>query len=524
MSQHFGRSRRLLAGVVVVGALVAAGVVTASVASPGRVLALPGATESTVVPVEPTRVLDTRYDIGVTGQIVAGTPKKLMVTGTITTWTEANKKSASRVVVPAGATAVLLNVTAVSPTGAGYLSIRPGNATGVPATAGLNFAPGDVVANAITVAVPTTGANAGKIGLYYGTPVTGATMDVVIDVVGYTTNTGLLDLVNRVTALETQGVAGPQGPAGANGVNGANGTNGTNGANGDAGPLTSSCSATLRWDLPACQTVTVTVGDGPRGVAFDGTNIWVTNTVSGTVSKIDPDGTVTNLSVGSMPRGVAFDGTNIWVTNYGSGSMSKINPVTDEVTTPITGLNVPQGVAFDGTNIWVTNGDSMSKIDPVTGTVVGAPIAVGAAPDGVAFDGTNIWVTNSVSSNVSKINPDGTVTNLSVGSMPRGVAFDGTNIWVANAGTGSMSKINPVTNAVTTPTSIASPFGVAFDGTNIWVSNVTGKLFKINPDDGTVTATLTGGGSGISYGVAFDGTNIWVTNSGLDTVSKIVPF
>ena len=173
-------------------------------------------------------MLDTRYNIGVTGKLVAETPKKLQVTGTITTWIEANKKSISRVVVPAGATGVLLNVTAVSPTGAGYLSIRPGNATGVPATSGLNFTPGDVVANSITVAVPTAGANAGQIDLYYGTPATGATMDVVADIVGYTTSTGLLDLVNRVTALETEGVAGP---AGANGANGANGTNGVTGRN-----------------------------------------------------------------------------------------------------------------------------------------------------------------------------------------------------------------------------------------------------------------------------------------------------
>jgi hypothetical protein len=222
--QHFVRSRRLFAGVVVVGALVAAGVVTASVASAGRVLALPGATESTVVPVEPTRVLDTReiWNATLPYKIFAGTSKKLQVTGTITTWTEANNKSTRRVVVPAGATGVLLNVTAVSPTGAGHLSIRPGNATGVPATAGLNFIPGDVVANAITVAVPTAGANAGQIDLYYGTPVAGASMDVVIDVVGYTTNTGILDLVNRVTALETEGVVGPAGPAGAPGAAGVN--------------------------------------------------------------------------------------------------------------------------------------------------------------------------------------------------------------------------------------------------------------------------------------------------------------
>ena len=64
------------------------------------VVALPGATESTVVTVYPTRVLDTRSNIGVIGKVVAGAPEKLMVTGTINTWIEANQQSISRVVVP----------------------------------------------------------------------------------------------------------------------------------------------------------------------------------------------------------------------------------------------------------------------------------------------------------------------------------------------------------------------------------------------------------------------------------------
>jgi YVTN family beta-propeller protein len=60
-------------------------------------------------------------------------------------------------------------------------------------------------------------------------------------------------------------------------------------------------------------------------VAFDGTNIWVTNNDSNTVSKIDPStNTVTATVTGlSNPLGVAFDGTNIWVANYGSGTVSK---------------------------------------------------------------------------------------------------------------------------------------------------------------------------------------------------------
>jgi YVTN family beta-propeller protein len=35
-------------------------------------------------------------------------------------------------------------------------------------------------------------------------------------------------------------------------------------------------------------TATVTVGDGPNGVGFDGSNIWVANALDATVSKIVP--------------------------------------------------------------------------------------------------------------------------------------------------------------------------------------------------------------------------------------------
>jgi len=62
-------------------------------------------------------------------------------------------------------------------------------------------------------------------------------------------------------------------------------------------------------------------------VAFDGTSIWVTNNVAGTVSKINPTAnTVTaTVTVGTGPNGVGFDGTSIWVTNINSGTVSKIS-------------------------------------------------------------------------------------------------------------------------------------------------------------------------------------------------------
>ena len=55
----------------------------------------------------------------------------------------------------------------------------------------------------------------------------------------------------------------------------------------------------------------------PRGVAFDGTSIWVANYFSDNVTKLRAsDGAALGtFAVGSTPDAVAFDGTSIWVTN-----------------------------------------------------------------------------------------------------------------------------------------------------------------------------------------------------------------
>ena len=78
----------------------------------------------------------------------------------------------------------------------------------------------------------------------------------------------------------------------------------------------------LQWSNWA----TISVGDAPRGVAFDGTHIWVANRNGGTVSKIvAATGAVTDtIAVGDSPREVAFDGTHIWTANSSDDTVSKI--------------------------------------------------------------------------------------------------------------------------------------------------------------------------------------------------------
>jgi hypothetical protein len=158
-----------------------------------------GANESTFVPVTPVRILDTRdpTNIGLSGPFVSAVSQDLQMTGNVPTTT------GNQVVVPVGATGVVLNVTAVSPTANGFLSIRPADAPGAPTTSSLNVVLGDILPNAVTVSLPTVGADIGKIEITfdaYGTA--GPTVDVLIDVVGYNTNAGLQDLETRLAALE----------------------------------------------------------------------------------------------------------------------------------------------------------------------------------------------------------------------------------------------------------------------------------------------------------------------------------
>jgi hypothetical protein len=170
------RSRWAAVGAAVAVTLGAGGLITAQAT---------GSEPSVFVAIDPVRVLDTRTGAGLTGTFLSDTPRPLRVTGTIPI-VNPDSTIGSGTPVPTGATAIVANVTAVRPSTAGYISVRPATATGEPTTSNVNFTqPDTVTPNSVTVAVPTTGPNAGKIQLWFhGTGPT-ATTNVAVDIVGY---------------------------------------------------------------------------------------------------------------------------------------------------------------------------------------------------------------------------------------------------------------------------------------------------------------------------------------------------
>ena len=166
----------------------AAGTSSSSVASAAATPGVSGGARFN--PVTPVRILDTRTTLtpsGVAGRVAQGGSLNLQITG-------ANG-------IPNDATAVVMNVTAVSPNVAGYVTVYP-NGVSRPEASNLNFVPGDTVPNLVTVGIGTSG----QVNLFNAN----GTVDLIADVVGYYSpvSGSYFTAVTPVRALDTRNGTG----------------------------------------------------------------------------------------------------------------------------------------------------------------------------------------------------------------------------------------------------------------------------------------------------------------------------
>lgn len=175
--------------------------------------------------------------------------------------------------------------------------------------------------------------------------------------------------------------------------------------------------------------------NNPQGIATDGTNVYIagpvdnyvrklelsTNTVTtmagnpgggviGTPGFLDATGTASFLN---QPRGLATDGTNVYVADSNNHRIRKIVIATNVVTT----------LAGNGTN---------ASVDGI-GTA-----AQFGQPQGITTDGTTLYVSDTVTNRVRKIIISSGLVNTLVSAGlngPYGLVLDSSNIYIANSGT-----------------------------------------------------------------------------------------
>ena len=269
-----------------------------------------------------------------------------------------------------------------------------------------------------------------------------------------------------------------------------------------------------------------TVGSNPVAVKSDGSDLWVADSASATISRVSAsDGRLLETWTGAgSPYGVAVAMGRVFAVGLTlPGNLYRIDPAQPPgaVTLVTSELgNGPVSLAFDGSRFWTANFASPPTLSIVT-PGFGLPWATatvtagGTAPTGVLFDGSNVWASVS-SGKLWKLDSNAAILQtVTVGSNPKNPLFDGTNIWAPNFSANSVSVVRASTGVVLatlTGNGLESPLSGAFDGQRILINSIGAShnvsLWKAA--DLTPLGFLSLGPGEVPYGACGDGADFWI--------------
>jgi YVTN family beta-propeller protein len=179
----------------------------------------------------------------------------------------------------------------------------------------------------------------------------------------------------------------------------------------------------------------IEVGNGVASIAFGDGSVWVTNTLSNTLSRIDPatNAVVNTLEVGTRPEAVTAGAGYVWVANTLDKSVWKIDDRTNRIVGRFSVLEPPSRLALAGKSLWALSesGSKALRLDTSTGTTV-ASVAVGAQPEAIAVGPDDVWIVAGAAHDVERIDPvrNKVVERLAVNGSPEGITYDGSRVWV----------------------------------------------------------------------------------------------
>ncbi len=274
----------------------------------------------------------------------------------------------------------------------------------------------------------------------------------------------------------------------------------------------------------------------PHDVTTDGEYLYVADTFSHTIRKIDiATREVTTLAgapgqggstdgIGAAARvrepfGITTDGTNLYVVDRWYGTIRKVVIATREVTTQVGGFWSPVSVTTDGTNLYVadTSNQQICKVVIATREVTTFAVSAGGInfryPRGITTDGTNLYVVDTDNHRICKIEIATKQSTTLAGT---------TGVSGSADGTGTAAQFN-------------TPWGITTDGTNLyvgeWVNNTVRKIVIATGEVTTLAGSAgvagytdnTGAAASFSkpFGVTTDGTSLFVADDGNHIISRI---
>lgn len=188
--------------------------------------------------------------------------------------------------------------------------------------------------------------------------------------------------------------------------------------------------------------------------------IWMANAENDSLYKIKVlDSTIVQVwdilgvAPGGSSQGLAFDGTNIWMSDGGTNDkIIKLNTggatlsILKSITAPPNAEGTIREIAFDGTDLWACNSTTAQiyKIDTASGALLDSVPTPGSEARGIVFANGELYCNDRTIDSVFVYSFD-TQTWTAVFSTPippngdegnryaTGMSWDGVNFWIANS-------------------------------------------------------------------------------------------
>jgi hypothetical protein len=241
-------------------------------------------------------------------------------------------------------------------------------------------------------------------------------------------------------------------------------------------------------------------GDHSR-IAIGEGSVWVTapelrdDGSRGNLVRIDPATSEVEATfhIGGPITGLGIGGGSVWVTipDIGPGHLLRVDPTTGEVLRRVQVVESPGPPIYGYGFMWVAGTESVTKIDPVTASVVGEL----SVPNVQASGDGSLWGVGDDS--VVRVDPESGTIQATI-SIPRaiGVSVEGATVWVLVAprsshptlfypvkGTAAVQRIDSATNrTIGEPLLLddLQPIALSAEDHGVWVADYdSGGLTEI---------------------------------------------
>ena len=191
----------------------------------------------------------------------------------------------------------------------------------------------------------------------------------------------------------------------------------------------------------------------PAPIVFGGDRVWVADEDGGGVTAINARGGRVfkrGIAPHTAPLRLAVGAGGVWVSSADDrlGAPHRPRHRRRRRRRSVVGRG-PSGITVGGGVVWVANSrsDSVTRVDPATGALLGEPIAVGAPPGrDRRRHQRRLGRQRRATTRVSRIDIESGETvgdPISVGRHPGAVAVAGDAVWVADNGDGAVTRIEP---------------------------------------------------------------------------------